>query len=285
MLSIRARIVGVGLVLTGSGLASAQRPAASATTPTAIPTGLVAALMQDRVGGRDAPKIFVDTVPTGYPSALIPPKPARVVGGLSTESEMYAIFEDSTHRVAAILEDLFEQKGYEKPLTQPASGFSPGFPRMGYCGDSGSVRVESLSGPQRHMARVTYQRTTSRAACTGRNQMYDPPTRVRLTIPQLTAPPGARVGQSGGGGGGTEVNSRVQLTGADITPAGVAEHYGKQLVAAGWRGSTPAFGEDAVTQVFEAKDTSGATWTGTLTATRFGSGVSVNIVMRPQPRR
>jgi hypothetical protein len=299
MLSNSHRVLCVGLVLTVVGCASAgTAPAPAAPTvaasapsvlppqPPTLPTPLVAALLQDKVGYRgEAPNLVVGRVPPGYPAKLIPDAPARIVGGMAGLSEVYAVFEDSTRRVAAIMEDLFVREGYVKPPARPGSGFSPGFsPGSSFCGDSGSAEITSLSGPQRHMARVRFQRGT-RASCSGQFQVAESPPQVRLIIPPLKPPPGARVGVSGGGGGSTDVNSRVQLTRTELTPLAIVLHYGDQLRAAGWTGSEPAVSGESAVQFLTARDSSGAAWSGTLSVVRAGTGVSVDIGMRPSPRR
>src|SRR4051794_19372589 len=142
--------------------------AACATKPPAppavLPVPLVSALMDDRGSStRPSPTYSIGQLPAGYPAALVPRAPARIVGGMTRNGETVAVFADSTRRLAAVMEQLFEQHGYVRPQPTPGSGFSSGSgPYSSFCGDSGTVSVEPLTGANRNAARVTYRRGQGR---------------------------------------------------------------------------------------------------------------------------
>jgi len=261
------------------GCASAATPPAS----TGVPPLLVAALMEGR-GSRTSPEVLVGKAPQGYPTQLIPGSPTRVVGGVVDGGQIQVIFEDSTRRVAAILEELFERAGYERPTPAQGSGFMTGMSSGGFCGDSGIANVQALGGAQRYMARASFVRAAGRPGC-GTRMPSETRQTVRLVIPELKAPPGSRMGRSGGGSGGDEVSSSGELSDTTMAPEVVLAHYATQLTAAGWTGFTPGIGVRVASQYFEAKDSAGGRWSGTLMVTRGRPRVMMSIVMRADTQR
>ncbi len=259
---------------------------ASAATPPAspgVPPLLVAALMEGR-GSRTSPEVLVGKVPPGYPAQLIPGSPTRVMGGVVDGGQIQVVFEDSTRRVAAVLEELFERAGYQRPSPPQGSGFMTGMPSSGFCGDSGIANVQALGGAQRYMARASFVRGAGRLGCTNRVPMEIRPT-VRLVIPELKAPPGSRMGRAGSGSGGDEVSSSGELSDTTMAPEVVLAHYATQLSAAGWTGFTPGIGVRVASQFFEARDSSGGRWSGTLMVTRGRPRVLMSIIMRADTQR
>jgi len=251
---------------------------------TSIPVPLVSALIDDRGFQTSAsPKYSVAQLPPGYPVTLVPTGPVRIVGGMIRGDEVVAVFADSTRRLAAVMEQVFQQHGYVRPEPTPGSGFSPGSgPYSYFCGDSGMVSVQPLAGSNRAFARVTYRPMRGYGSC----RMYQP-TRPpdQLMLPELKPPAGVHVSGSGGGSGSDGVNSRAEMTGADLSASMIVAHYAAQLVAAGWTAETPAVSQRVAAQYFEAKDASGGSWEGVLMATGSKTALTISLNMHHRVSR
>jgi hypothetical protein len=251
--------------------------------PASLPAPLVAALVNDRGSPTSAsPEFTVGTLPLGYPAALVPSDPARVVGGMRSGDQITAIFSDSTRRLAATFEQLFESAGYSRPRPSPGSGFSSASgPYSYFCNDSAMVSVEPLTGSERHFARVTYRRVRDFSFC----RRVDPPRSAhQLQLPALMPPAGVRVARSNGSGGVDDVASNAAMTGRALMPSAMLAHYATQLVAAGWTAAAPAVSERVAAQFFEAKDDSGAPWEGVLMAAGSGTAMTISLSMHPRTK-
>lgn len=269
----RALSVLVFLLVIVAGCAS-NRPAPQAS----LPASLVTALVDDRGSPtRASPEYSVGTLPPGYPATLVPSGPVRIVGGMTSGDQIVAVFADSTRRLAAVLEQLFEHSGFTRPAATPGSGFSSGSgPYSFFCKDSAMVSAEPLTGSNRNLARVNYRRYRGRSACP---TVGPQPSEHQLALPRLMPPAGVSVGRSHGGSGGSEVNSSAEMTGTALVPSAILAHYAAQLVAAGWTGAAPAVSDRVAAQFFETKDASRAPWEGVLMAVGSGTATTVSLTM------
>ena len=268
----RFSFIAAFLPAVGAGCAANRQ----ATTPS-LPTPLVTALIDDRSSPtRAAPDYTVGRLPPGYPVTLVPSGPVRIVGGMTTGNEVIAVFADSTRRLAAVFEQLFEQAGFTRPAPSPGSGFSSASgPYSFFCGDSGAVSAEPLVGSNRSFARVSYRRMQG-ASC----RVFDrTPSPHELPLPELRPPAGAHVTRSHGGSGGEGVNSSAEMSGTDLLPSTILAHYAAQLVAAGWTAAAPAISERLAAQFFAAKDASGVPWEGVLMAVGSKTTLTVSLTM------
>lgn len=213
---------------------------------------------------------------------LIPSGPVRIVGGMTSGDRIVAVFADSTRRLATVFEPLFEQAGFTRPPPTPGSGFSGGSgPYSYFCGDSGTVSATPLTGANRTFVRVSFQRMHGERAgfCRPFERTV---TQHQLDLPELRPPAGVRVTGSQGGSGDNGVTSSADITGAALVPSAILAHYASQLLAAGWTGATPAISERVAAQFFEAKDASGATWQGVITAAGSRTALTVSLTMHPR---
>ena len=277
---MRQRSVSVpaSLLLIAAGVSGGGRP-----TPASIPAPLAAALIDDRGSpGRATPEFTVGTLPRGYPAALVPPGPVRIVGGMTAGDQITVIFADSTRRLAAVLEQHFEQVGFTRPAPSPRSGFSSrSGPYSFFCKDSATVSAEPLTGSERHLARVSYRRVRGHSPCA----RFEPePPQDDLRLPPLTPPPGVHVRRGGASSVGGEVTSQAELSGTALVPSAIVAHYAAQLVAAGWTPSEPAISARVAAQFFEAKDAAGATWEGVLVAAGSETALKVKLNMQRRTR-
>jgi hypothetical protein len=245
-------------------------------------------LLSDR-GVQQATQFSVGVLPPGYPTTLVPSGPVHIVGGMtSAAGEMIVVLADSTRRLPAVMEQLFEQNGFTRPPPSRGSGFSPGFGSSSsyFCKDSAMVLAMPLAGAERNFVRITYRVSHGRfGGCGGMRPSYaTSESDVRLELPPLTAPSGVRVGLSGGGGSSSGVHSDAEMTGQGIVVADVLSHYSKQLVAAGWTASAPAIGERLAAQFFEAKDAKGGAWEGVLMVAGTATAIKLSLEMNPRSR-
>lgn len=265
------------LLIVAAGCAPTHQP-----TPASIPAPLVTALLDERgLPTRATPAYSVGEVPATYPRALIPSGPVTIVGGMTMGDDATAVFADSTRRLAAVMEQLFEQHGYVRPLPTPGSGFSWGSgPYSYFCGDSALVSVTPLAGVSPGSVRVLYRRVRGRASCPAyqRTRSSD-----GLTLPELKPPPGVHVARGQSGSGGGVVNSTAEVTGVDLSASAVVAHYGAQLVGAGWKADPPAIGERVTVQYFTAVDTTGHPWQGVLMAEGGKTVLTVSLTMHQRP--
>ena len=252
--------------------------------PVSLPAPLVTALIDGRgLPTRPSPDYAVGSLPPAYPATLVPAGPVRIVGGMTTGDEIVAVFADSTRRLAEVFERLFERVGFTRPPVTRGSGFSAGSgPYSFFCGDSGTVSVEPLTGPNRDFARVTYRRARGGRSCPA----FEPVRSAdQLTLPELKPPAGVSVSRTHGGSGSDGVNSTAEMNGANLVPSTVVAHYAAQLVAAGWTAAVPALSERVVAQYFEAKDASGGSWEGVLMASGGTRSLTVSLTMHPRASR
>jgi hypothetical protein len=250
----------------------------------AIPVPLAAALI-DNYGSATptTPEFAVGKLPPGYPPTLVPSGPVRIVGGMRTDQQVVAVFADSTRRLAAVFEQLFEESGFKRPAPSPGSGFSSGSgPYSFYCRDSATVMAAPLTGADRNTVRVTYRQPRGYSACPMRDRAL--PSEEQLPIPELRPPPGVHARRSGGGGGGGESHTSAEITGAGLVPSTIVAHYAAQLVAAGWTTPGPANSERLAAQFFETKDASGAPWDGVLMAFGTSTAMDLSLTMHRRPK-
>jgi hypothetical protein len=202
---------------------------------------------------------------------------------MSTRTQIIAVFADSTRRVAAVLEQRFEEAGFKRPTESPGNGFSPGSgPYSFFCTDSETVSAVPLTGPERTFARVTYRRGLTRAYCP--TSHATPPDEHQLRFPELKPPAGVFLRRAGGGGSMSDVNSSGEMEGKALVPSAIVAHYSAQLVAAGWTAAAPAISERVAAQFFEARDASGAPWEGVLMANGNATAVTVSLTMHPRTK-
>src|SRR5260221_627437 len=98
-----------------------------------------------------------------------------------------------------------------------------------------------------------------------------------------TLPAGWPIGISPAG----DVSTRVRLIDSTLGSAAIVAHYAKQLVEAGWTAGTfqESYTDLFASQAFDACDTTGRHWTGTLSvvSTRANRDVSITMWLDERP--
>lgn len=263
-----------------SACASANARHTRSSAVAVLPVPVVTALLDGRFNSlRAGPSYAVGELPSGFPSALVPSGPVRIVGGMATGTDVVAIFADSTRRLAAVFEDVFAGAGYTRPPARKGAGFSAGSGSSSlFCKDSAMVQAEPLVRTNRDLTRVTYSRLRNGASCSGMTS--ERPDPIALVLPELVPLPGTRVGSSRGGSGGGEVESEAQVSGTALIPSVILAHYAAQLMAAQWVAGAPAVSARVAAQHFEAKGDMGAVWEGVLMAVGNDRELTLSLQMR-----
>jgi hypothetical protein len=255
-------------------------PAVAQSSVPAIPAPLVSALLAgNRGAARATPTFYVSELPTGFPTALIPAGPVRIVGGMRSDGELVVVLADSTRRLAAVFEQTIQEAGFKHPPTDPGAGFSGGGgPYRYFCRDSTTVSVEPLAGAERDFIRVAYRVGRTATSC-----VPMPPRESHgvLKLPPMTAPAGMQAMSSGGGSGTSEVTSSAELSGGGLNAAVIVAHYAAQLRTSGFTVGTPADGSQVSSRYLEATDAQGGRWRGAMIAFESGTSVSISLMMRP----
>lgn len=247
-----------------------------------LPTALVTALLSGATASGGAPVTYVvGELPRGWPAELVPAH-FRVIGGMSEGRTLVAVMSDTSPRPLAEFTALLQRAGFKPPAPPPGRGFmssTGSFTR--YCRDSATVRTTTAPAPAgSRYVRVTYF-VSNRMACA---PVVVTPARpaAELEIPELGPPPGMRSGRSSGGSSSDEVTSRGTLTGRSINAAGLLAHYERLLTAAGWTASPATTSASGGAQLFTARDKTGHTWHGALTAFVTSTGGEVSLDMQPE---
>jgi hypothetical protein len=236
--------------------------------PATIPTVLASALLGGigEIAGA-GPHFVVDRVPPSWPSALVPPAGARVVGGVTFGPMRMAVFRyPRAVDPIASFEPVAKRAGF-KPFDTRSD--VPGFalerrpePAM-FCGDSGSlaiVRIDSTATMR--TVGVTIMRDREAAGC-GTGAMETVKERgAPLQIPTLHAPRGVAVrpGSRGWSNDSMELSAQLDTT---LSADAMLAHYSAQLTAAGWKAlGAPARAEGMAAQQLSTRDASGTDWRG-----------------------
>jgi len=268
------------LTVVGSLLITLSPVAAAQSDPTLLPTPLVSALMAGHQYGapRDG-RYFVGTVP-GFPTGLVPMS-ATAVGGMSSGTEIVAIFADTARRFLASYIKSLTDSGWTQPVIEPASGFiSSGGGRSSYlCRDSSRVAAIAVPGaPVGAFIHVTYQRADP-FACVNRSPFGRTQPTKALELPLLTPPNGMHSTSAGSSSSGDDVSARVRLAGDTLSPSAILAHYATLLVAAGWTSETPATAATIGAQTFQVRDKEGKTWAGWLLVSVDGPERNATLAM------
>ena len=271
---MRFRLTVVGLLL----LLSAA-PVTAQSDSTLMPIPLVTALMAgSQYGSPRVTRYVVARTPVGWPAALVPPS-ASVVGGMTTGSQLIAIFADTTKRFLANYLKALADSGWKQPIVDNGGGFqsSPGGRSSWYCRDSSRVSAMAVPGATTGaFIYVAYQRVDLPACM---NQFRVPRSTSQLELPTLTPPSGIGSMGASSSGRGDEVSARTRLA-PDLSTAVVLAHYAAQLKAAGWKTEAPVTNAGIAAQLLQANDKDGKTWNGWLLVAFTGSAIDVSILMK-----
>lgn len=243
--------------------------------PDSIPSELAVALVSsdwDPFGG-GVPLFVVGRAPARFPAALVPPPPARVVGGMWTgaSGSIVVAYPERDSAIARARQALLAA-GWSPPAPMERSGFvstvtygdDRALCRPGEAAMLRPARVADGAG-----VRITWIGDDERTMCSRRHREPPEPFRRALELPLLVPPPGADVRGSGTGGGTNGFDAHATLEGT-LATADLVAHYGRQLEAAGWKGQSLAASPSAAVQAFAAMDSKGKEWRGALTAIEIG---------------
>ena len=264
---------------TSATLAAAALAALTAAAPVTaqeqeLPRELVSVLLSD-YGGEGEPRILVGQLPDGFPREGVP-EGARVVGSVvhSPKRSMVvlAVRTSQSEAMAAIERALMATGRWERHRGQGQRGFVSGgvaaTPPL--CGPDGATVWMSCTRGQDGTSYVRINYTgdgmSMCAAELRRAETVSMMSTDEGPIPALYAPPGAKPGRTGFGGGLglSEASTTLETS---LSPAELVAHYGPQVEQAGWTPLGPAAAAGPLaTRMFRITDDKGRTWLGLLSA-------------------
>jgi hypothetical protein len=287
---MRAPALSLALLVLGR---NATRTAAAQQQPTAIPTELALALIDNSTSayGSRPSRITVGQAPLGMPASLASADGAVVLGGIEFPERATVVlsFTLPANQVRAALDKQLVARGWAAPSPNERGGFVPGdyssLWGLVYCADSSVAMISYLPAPAGGTyVRIQHIRNNARTACNP--QRYAPMDRMRsLKFPTLRPPIGVeqRGAESGFASGRVEISSRLVGAGEALD---VLTHYMKQLESAGWKMGGPITADGTAVAAASTKDSNGVDWNGAITVIRLTpSEVEVTIhMLRPFDR-
>jgi hypothetical protein len=254
------------------------------TTP--IPRELATALVQGMFPFGDTTAITVGSVPTGFPSGLLP-RSATLLGGVDFVGDgrsrsrgdlVVARLGVPPDSAMAILSAHLEREGWRIPKFPAArpGGFtsSMGFGNSlnkTFCRENRSLHASASARPAGGAFVTVSASGVANTVCDTdaieRRRSRQPWDDIEL--PELVPPAGVRGGRSGTGSsdGYRESTARLFTTNS---VASLVEHFGEQLKRAGWAIGGRLDARDVSLLSATRTDTSGRRLTATLLATRVG---------------
>lgn len=274
---VRSALLATTLVATLGVAAPAQGN--PATVPTVLATALLGGFAGE-LGG--PPRFVVGREPAGWPRALHPGAPWKVVGGVEVGPIVIAVFggprtADASGGLAALL----ERTGL-RPFVAPksAGGFTTGTQPKMYCDDSSFVTIATVDSTA--SARVVAVTRLGRGMRSGCSQAAGGEISTPLVVPPLRPPNGvtARHGSTGFGNDYVEASAQLDTT---VSVAVILDHYAAVLRATGWAtvGRPVSDGESGL-QRLSARDRTGVEWQGALIVVSAGGRRQLTLrMLRP----
>jgi hypothetical protein len=223
-------------------------------------------LVQAIVGAdqRRAPRILTDRLPEGWPADIVPPSPARSLGGVDSGTASTAVFEYPEAVTGAFAEyrALVERAGFSAPEDGMRSPLESAHTALyDRAGDMLFMRrVETDGQGTTIVASFTPGAGAQRAA---RMQGF-PPSDHGIRIPRMRAPETVQYDSGGGSSsGGDHKSVHIRIVTA-LAPADLLPYYVGELERAGWKAGAAHATPESATRWFEATDDDGRTWRGPL---------------------
>ena len=275
----RIPLVAMALTLAAPCARAQQEPA---MIPTALATAMLGGF-GSRTGMR--PHFTVDQPPVGWPAALVPVAPWKVVGGFEFGPLRITMFEGPRNRdLVAEYAAILTRAGYgETILSDDVRG---GFvtdkrPRL-YC--SASDLVSIIPADSTAMTRsllVQYVRGDPGHACASTRTVEQ---RAGLDVPSLQPPAGLRTLSFSNGWSTNSIDQTMQIDGAMGAPE-LLDYYTRLLVAAGWTAAgQPLVGSGTGVQPLSTHDKDGTRWEGLIMVITTGGQRNLMLRMaKPTP--
>lgn len=251
--------------------------------PATIPTSLAAAVLGSTEMGM-TPHFTVGRPPAGWPNALMPGAPWKVVGGVELGPLRMTLFEGPRSRDLAVeYTALVTRAGFHEAAfgDEVRGGFVSGPPPRSYCSDTSLVAIipRDSTATTRSLLVHYVSGDAGHACADARGDGRHAP----IEIPPLHAPAGARTSNGSSGWSMNSVEQAVTLDGA-IPAAEVLDHYTRQLVAGGWTAAAPPLVvAGSGVQALSLRDKNGAEWFGMLAVITTGEQRSVTLKMAKPP--
>ena len=245
---------------------------AQAAEPQSIPTSLAKSVIGEFGSMMGGLHFVVGRTPTGWPSELTLPAPAKLVGGGTLGPVRTTVYEfPSASDWVSVIDAQLRRLGFAH-AESPLSGMRQGFvadgqsgPAHAYCGTLGAVVVMQLDSTTttRTISVVFNPDREGSGMCSSR-PMAARPFQMPLTLPDLHPPRGvmARMAGTNASSGSMETSIRLDTT---LTADSIATHYAAQLTAAGWQVARSSLAGDGVAlRQVSMHDDKGDEWHGVI---------------------
>ncbi|MEZ4455476.1 MAG: hypothetical protein R2882_02840 [Gemmatimonadales bacterium] len=263
----------VALAATLLAATTASHPLSAQQTDQ-VPRRLALALVAGLSGQAD---IRVGEAVPDLPQGLLPDG-SEILGSMITPtmSRTVVAVGDESPRVGREMRAFLAREGWV-PAHRPgeaelAKGFlssGAAIGELGYCLGGRHLQLGWLFTPEPgSMITVTIERSGNNLCAAMEEAARVRVTRDASPVPALLPPPNAGVVSSGGGGGSGRWEYHGTLGGGALSAAGLLEHYGRQLEAAGWTvAGEAAQTKRAGVRTFEHPGDPGDIWTAALVVT------------------
>ncbi len=272
------------LALLVSGTAeSLQAQGQPAMIPVAIATAAAEPFAQ-MLGGQ--PRFAVGSVPDGWPTSLLPPRPARVLGGVSYGIGQIVLFDVPAPSKEAMeaFGSLLTRAGWRPGFVDPRRPVMQAGARL-YCAESAFLSVAPRDSSAGHTTLEATRISTARGMFSPGCDSSDHTLTLRadVSVPVLQAPDGATaVGQeSSVSFGAASFTSTVKSA---LSADAILEHYAKQLSANGWRLGRRAT-DNGIAMLLLERQHESQRWFGTLTVGTLGDAYDVEVQVHKMPEK
>lgn len=253
-----------GVRLAALSLMLAAPCARAQREPATIPTSLATAIFSG-LGAQTGmtARFTVGRPPAGWPRALLPGAPWKVVGGVEFGPLQATLMEGPRSRdLVAEYTALVTRAGYHEAFfgEESRGGFVAGPLPRSYCSGSGIVTLvprDSTTTTRALLVQYMSGEPVQGCADARIDGQHAP-----LVVPPLHAPEGVQPMGRSSGWSFNSVEQTVQLTGS-LTANEILAHYTRQLVAGGWTAAgQPIVSGGVGLQPLSARDKDGTQWEG-----------------------
>jgi hypothetical protein len=238
---------------------------AQVDAPKMIPAVLAEAIIGEFGAMMGGIHFVVGETPDGWPKAIVPSAPARIVGGGKFGPMLTAVYEYplGTDAIGSFESQLLKA-GFTKaastgfPVQEGFKSNKPLGPAHAFCGAAGAVsllQVDSTRTTRTVAVTLVPDKETSGACMTKR--MPERMGKLPLNLPTMRAPAGASAQPTGYNSSGDGFSTQVR-TDTTLSASEIASHYAKELAAGGWQiASAPAIGDGIAVYQVSTRDEKG----------------------------
>lgn len=290
------------LLRAGAAIALGASAAVAQPTDPPIPAELVRAVMTPQFGSSPA-TFIIGKLPPTWPTELVPPS-ARTLGVVDNQFQGRTAVFQVAETPELIIPDFaasLRKRGWVAPPPRVMpGGFGMGgmqAPQMSYCRSDtltvitgsprltgGYVYVAMRTGPRAVECRAPVAGPRSIGVVSGGVSVTEmraaaPRPPESIPVPTLQTPDGVQSLRSSSSGEYDRWSGQSQLR-TGLRPAELLDLYGVQLAKAGWTLGERLAGTTVAMQIADRRDSTGAAWRATLTASALGDSLQREMALR-----